>query len=80
MCLLTGFIMFVIGIVGPCGCALCQKRLEWYDKAFAFAYTHSMDGYEETLKPIKMQLFETLKEARDISTILEVGIGPGQYM
>lgn len=70
--------MLSLGITGTCGCALCQKRADWYDKAFAFVYTHSMDGYEEKLTLTKAELFAKLMGAKETTAILEVGVGPGQ--
>ncbi|BDA44180.1 Methyltransferase-like protein 7B [Coccomyxa sp. Obi] len=66
----------LLGLSCSCGLCQCKRRMQWYDKYFAWNMSQFEEEYEELVGPTKKELFSQFIPADAGSlSILDVGAG-----
>ena len=60
-----------------CGCGLCQGRLQWYDKFFAWNLANFEDKYQTLVGDRKAELFEAFLQTSDKGSLQLLDVGAG---
>ena len=60
-----------------CGCGLCQGRLQWYDKFFAWNLANFEDKYQTLVGDRKAELFGAFLQTSDKGSLQLLDVGAG---
>ncbi|CAK0773317.1 hypothetical protein CVIRNUC_004052 [Coccomyxa viridis] len=60
-----------------CGCGLCQGRLQWYDKFFAWNLANFEDKYQTLVGDRKAELFDAFLQTSDKGSLQLLDVGAG---